>query len=170
MFIVFGGLAVASAVAVITRKNTVHAALLLGLHFVSVAMLYLTLQAEFIAILQIIVVAGAIMVLFLFVILLLNVEPGEPPNARRLLAGLGITIGAALTAMLGLAVALGAAAGRGDVSDLRYGTAEEVGRALFSRHVFAFEAVSVLLLAAMIGIAYLGRGWLRGRPRRAEGT
>src|SRR5690606_16297185 len=98
LFVLFGGLALGAGVAVVTMRNVVHAALMLVLNFLSIAALYLTLQSPFLSIIQVIVYAGAIMVLFLFVIMLLGVDRDDLLFEVRRRQQVGAVFGAALVA------------------------------------------------------------------------
>ena len=151
--------ALIGAVGVITLRQPVHAALSLVGTLLTLAVLYVTLQAHFLAAIQVIVYAGAIMVLFLFVIMLLNVQ-GEPAAEARLgwlrpaayLAALVAAAGIALVAFtdprqLPPAETIAAA--------LRGGGADAVGEALFTDFVLAFQLVGVLLLTGIIGAVSL---------------
>ena len=159
--ILFFGLAVvavASAMGMLLSKNAVYSALNLILNFVAVAVFYLLLGAPFIAITQITVYAGAIMVLFLFVIMLLGAErlPGEPslpwqrPLAIILAAILILETGYLLFARLGVVAAA-------EVPLEGFGAPAKVGEVLFQDYLLPFEVTSVLLLVAMIGAIVLSR-------------
>jgi NADH-quinone oxidoreductase subunit J len=154
-FYFFAAIAIVSGFCVVSLRNPVSSAMSLVLAFVAVAGLYLTLNATFVAAVQILVYAGAIMVLFLFVIMLLNleIEPREEPGVSRL-------IGAALTAALLFALVAFFFAGRHDPvagTSLRSGDAYDIGRLFASEYAFPFEAASILLLVAMVGAIVLGR-------------
>jgi NADH-quinone oxidoreductase subunit J len=135
--------------------------LFLVLSFVSLGGLYLLMQAEFIGMVQIIVYAGAIMVLFLFVIMYLNlgrdVESGVQIVLRR---GLGWVLGAAVITMgLALAGRRWAAGPDAGIDSLAAASnTHHIGRALFGRYVYPFELVAMVLLAAMIGAIVLAKG------------
>src|SRR5262245_25192294 len=158
VFYFFAALAVVGGVMMITRKNAVHAAIYLVLTFVSIAAIYILMGAEFLFAVQVLVYAGGIMVLFLFVIMLVNLE--EP---RRFSGGkLRLALSAALTFLLfGMLATLFARASQGAVApgaaQLDEGNLQQVGELLFTKYLVPFEAVSVLLLVAMIGAIVLGR-------------
>ena len=158
LFAVFALVAVASALVVITQKNPVNSVLALVVTFFCLAVLYVMLGAQFIAALQVIVYAGAIMVLFLFVVMLLNLKEKPAWDARGpLLTGLGFAAagGVLLIAVTALRKPLGLSAS----IDPQMGTVASVGDALFRRFLLPFEVVSVLLLAAIIGaVALVKRG------------
>jgi NADH-quinone oxidoreductase subunit J len=160
LFLGFGALLLASATMVVLHKNPVTSALFLVLSFCSLAGIYLLLQAEFIGFVQIIVYAGAIMVLFLFVIMYLNlqhdIEHGAYIALRR---GIGWMVGALI--LLFAALLLGRGWAPGPVlpaTNLEGGNAASIGRALYSRFLFPFEVTSMLLLVAMVGAIVMTRG------------
>ncbi len=157
--IVFFGLAlvaVASAIGLLLSKNAVYAALNLILNFVTVSIFYLLLAAPFIALLQITVYAGAIMVLFLFVIMLLGAErlsagavlPWQRPVAFGLGAILLIEAGYVILFRAGPPVEAGATAAG-------FGSPAIIGDLLFNTYLLPFEIISILLLAAMVGAIVL---------------
>jgi len=175
MTILFAGLAavlVVSSLMVILHKNPVTSALFLVLAFCSLAGIYLTLQAEFIGMVQVIVYAGAIMVLFLFVIMYLNLgrdaETGIQIAVRR---GLGWIVGAVMLAE-GV-VMFGRRWGLGPVtpgpSRPPAGNTQALGQILYSRYLFPFEVTSMVLLVAMVGAIVITRGQERAR-RESMGT
>ena len=161
LFLGFAGLLIATALMVVLHKNPVTSALFLVLSFTSLAGIYLLLQAEFIGMVQIIVYAGAIMVLFLFVIMYLNlqhdVEKGAQIAVRR---GIGWMVGALMLLFAGLIVRNGGFS-PGPVQalppSLEGGNAQAIGRVLYSRFLFPFEITSFLLLAAIIGAVLLAK-------------
>ena len=148
-------IAVGSALGLVVKKNPIHGALFLVVNLGSVAALYLMLGAEFLAAAQVIVYAGAIMVLFVFAIMVLipgKEETGPDPRRRARLCAL--PVGAALFAQLVVIVM----AGRGAPSrPATAGSVEAIGRLLFTDYLFPFELTSVLLLAAMVGVLLLAR-------------
>jgi NADH-quinone oxidoreductase subunit J len=154
-FIVIAGVAVGSALGLVLRRNAIHGALFLVLNLGSIAALYLMMGAEFLAAAQIIVYAGAIMVLFVFAMMVLI--PGKEetgPDPRRPYRLAAAPVGAALLVELGLVLAaLGAAPPAKPVA----GSVETVGRLLFTDYLFPFELTSLLLLAAMVGVLVLAR-------------
>jgi NADH-quinone oxidoreductase subunit J len=150
-------IAVGSAVGLIVKKNPIHGALFLVVNLGSVAALYLMLGAEFLAAAQVIVYAGAIMVLFVFAIMVLI--PGKEetgPDPRRRLRLWALPAGAVLFLLVvGLLARPGAAPApaRPPVA----GNVEAIGRLLFTDYLFPFELTSILLLAAMVGVLLLAR-------------
>jgi NADH-quinone oxidoreductase subunit J len=151
-FLLTAAVAVGSALAVVLSGSTVHAALFLLLNLFALAALYLSLGADFLFAVQVIVYAGAIMTLFLFVITLLNPARESALMGLRGRAVPALALCGALLLEAGLLLRSGGAApgSRGGPSGIT-----EVGEALFTRYLFAFEAVSLLLLAAVIGAIVL---------------
>jgi NADH-quinone oxidoreductase subunit J len=158
--LVFLGLAlvaVASAVGLVVRRNAIHGALLLVVNLGTVAALYLLMGFEFLAFAQLIVYAGAIMVLFVFAIMVLI--PGKDevgPDPRRRWRVLAAPLGGILLAEMGLAVGV-RGIGAGPPARPVPGSAEALGRVLFTDYLLPFELASVLLLAAMVGVLLLAR-------------
>src|SRR5262249_53645667 len=155
-FFAIAVIAVASALGLILRPNAIHGALFLVVNLGSVAALYLMLGAEFLAAAQVIVYAGAIMVLFVFAIMVLI--PGKEesgPDPRRGARILALPVGGSLRLLLGFGGAARWDAARGAVGPS--GSAAAVGRLLFTSYLFPFELTSVLLLAAMVGVLLLAR-------------
>ncbi|HXQ56274.1 MAG TPA: NADH-quinone oxidoreductase subunit J [Actinomycetes bacterium] len=164
VFIVLAPLAVVSALGMVLSRNAVYSALLLVVNFFCLAGFYVLLEAQFVAAVQVIVYAGAIMVLFLFVLMLLGIGSqeavretikGQRPAAVLLTLGLLVAIVAALAAgVFDAEPASLAAANEG-------GNVQAVGRLLFTRYTFAFETAGVLLVVAAVGALVLGK---RQRP------
>ncbi len=157
-FIILSIMAVASALMVILRKNPITSAMSLVLHFVSLAGLYLTLHAQFMAVIQMLVYAGAIMVLVVFVIMLLNLGREEKTAARqsaRAAIGIGATMVLGALLIFGLTQVMRPVAA-GSSQAMVNGQIASVGKALFSTaYVFPFEMVSLVLLAAAVGAVVL---------------
>jgi NADH-quinone oxidoreductase subunit J len=166
-FYVFAGLAVVTSALVIGQRNPMYSVMLLIASFGALAGLYINLDAPFAAVTQIIVYAGAIMVLFLFVVMLLNAPQEDAAQYDRLhpLRHPAVTRFGGLLAVL-LVVQLGWALTRATAFDKPVGgrtdaatvsSVRELGRVLFERHAFAFEATSILILVAMVGAVVLAR-------------
>jgi len=157
IFILAAGGSLAGGVGVIASRQPVRSALALLLVLACLAVLYLLLDAQFIAVLQVIIYAGAIVVLFLFVIMLLHARSGE--GRRRMLPRQRVI--APVLALLFL-VSLGSALRAGlpqppaDV-DPRFGTAEAVGRNLFTLYALPFEVASMILLVGIVAAIVLGK-------------
>ena len=171
-FFLVAALALGAAIGLILKKNPIHAALFLVVNLGSVAALYLMLGAEFLAAAQIIVYAGAIMVLFVFAIMVLipgKEETGpDPRRVYRLLALpvagiLFLEVIVVLLARMGTAPRGAASPAPAAVGSTVIGTAvavgdvEAIGRVIFTDYLLPFELTSVLLLAAMVGALLLAR-------------
>jgi NADH-quinone oxidoreductase subunit J len=159
-----GFVALLSALLVVIHPNPMVSVLFLIVNLFCVALFYLMLQAQFLAALQVIVYAGAIMVLFLFVIMLLNLKAEEGLR----LGGAAQRYGALALGVLFASLMFWAIRHRGEGAFFEpgsfpggFGTAREVGTLLFGRYLFAFEASSVLLVAAMVGAVLLAKRKLR---------
>jgi NADH-quinone oxidoreductase subunit J len=161
LFYLFGTLAVGASLLVIGQRNPIYSVLLLIASFAALSGLYILLDSPFAAVTQMIVYAGAIMVLFLFVVMLLNVprEEPAPPRVSVLLGPTGIRLGALLSLLLGAEIvwALADMGIRRPESTASVSSVALIGSAIFLRHAFAFEATSVLILVAMIGAVVLAR-------------
>jgi len=163
-FLFFGlaGVALISGVLVVFQTHPLRSALWLIVNFFAVAGIYLLLHAEFIAAIQIIVYAGAIMVLFLFVIMLLNLrqpeEPSKQPFAAQKVMGVALSVAAALFLSYGLAkVKLAPAA----PAQPGLGNTESIAKLLFTDYLLPFEVTSVLLLVAIVGAVVLSKTRLK---------
>jgi NADH-quinone oxidoreductase subunit J len=150
------------AVLVITTKDTVHSVLFLVLDFLFVAALYVLLGAPFLAVIQVLVYAGGIVVLYLFVVMLVNLK--RPPEAhqdphRR--SKLGLALAAAVLVELAIIVASGYARSASAVVPASVvpvsGNTEQVGWLLYTNYLIPFEIASMLLLVAMIGAIVLAK-------------
>ncbi len=168
LFYVFGAVMVVASLFVIGQRSPIYSVLLLIASFAALAGLYVLLDAPFLAVIQIIIYAGAIMVLFLFVVMLLNAPYEQaaddaqrhwPVHGPRLAGALlGIVLVVELVWSLqrsrgGQEVQEIAAAGGGQAT----GSVAEIGRLLFSTYGFAFEVTSVLILVAMVGAVVLAK-------------
>ncbi len=169
-FYLFGLIALASALLFVTRKSPVSAALWLVSTMFSLAALYILMNAQFVGAVQVLVYAGAIMVVFLFVVMLLNLGQTDAAadfrtNGVRLAGGL---VGLALLAELLVAARgqlpedLGLGLGTTAVVNGDENVIAPVAGALFTQHLVAFEVTSLLLLAAVVGAVVLAK------PRRSE--
>ena len=165
LFYLVAALTVAGGIGVIALKSPVHSALSLLATFIMVAVLFFIRHAEFLAAVQMLVYAGGIMVLFLFVIMLVDVKGVRPESAfLTRWTPLAVVGGVLIGVLLALFVLLGVlAAGSGDASALRsvdgelMGNTEAVGITLYTTYLVPFEIVSVVLLVAMIGAIIFGR-------------
>ncbi len=155
-FFIVAMIATGSALGLILRTNAIHGALFLVVNLGSIAALYLMLGAEFLAAAQVIVYAGAIMVLFVFAIMVLI--PGKEetgPDPRRAARLLALPVGALLLLLL-VFVIIGRLRGAPTAGGPS-GSVPALGRLLFTSYLFPFELTSVLLLAAMVGVLLLAR-------------
>ncbi len=163
MFYVLAGLILGLGVLVVTARNTVHGVLFLVANFLCVAVIFVMLAAEFLAIIQVLVYAGGIVVLYLFVVMLVNLRrPPAPPLDRRRQSRLGFALAAALlaeiTAILVYSARQPARALDGVAqAPPALGNTEVVGMLLYSDYLVPFELASVLLLVAMVGAILLAR-------------
>ena len=159
LFILFAGLGVGCAVSMVAQRNPLYSAISLIGVFISLACLYVTLAAPFIAAVQVIVYAGAIMVLVVFVIMLLNVEEEERRPVRlRVLVPIAIGLAAILfaeAAFIIFFVHISPATPSGNVSDV--GLTSSIGAGLFTTYLLPFEITSILLLMAVVGAMTLAR-------------
>ncbi|MEI7546537.1 MAG: NADH-quinone oxidoreductase subunit J [Actinomycetota bacterium] len=175
VFIVAGLMVIGGAIGVLVRTHPVHAALSLILTLFGVAVLFVAQDAQFLAAVEVIVYAGAIVVLFLFVIMLLGIDRAEDLHIEpfKIQRPVAIAVGAGLVSLLGLAViasrthpvpvvtpsdAVAAAA-----LDPHDGNIRALARDVFSDHVMAFELTSVLLVIAVVATVLLAR-----KPRKGE--
>jgi NADH-quinone oxidoreductase subunit J len=166
-FYLLAGLSVVASALVIGQRNPMYSVMMLIASFAGLAGLYILLEAPFVAMAQIIIYAGAIMVLFLFVVMLLNApqedaaewdrtHPLRRPGVARAGAALALLLAVQLAWALGAATGLTAPVGsRADGA--RVSSVRELGRVLFTDHGFAFEATSILILVAMVGAVVLAR-------------
>lgn len=165
LFYTFGVLTLGGAVVVVGQRNPVYSVLALILAFFGLAGLYVQLDSPFVAVVQVIIYAGAILVLFLFVVMLLNApreDAAEWDRTHPFYRPGPMRLGTALAGLLALQLvwALTRRVGpTGGVGEERPGidSVREVGRVLFTDYMFAFELTSVLILAAMIGAVVLAR-------------
>jgi NADH-quinone oxidoreductase subunit J len=166
IFFVAAALALAGAVGVVLARNPVHCALLLVVALVAVAIFFLLQEAQLVAVVQVIVYAGAIVVLFLFVIFLLGVDKEESlEDPVRFQRPAALALGAILLVEIfvlagrnwvtGARSVRGSATGRVDGADL--GNVERVARVLFTDFLWAFELTAVLLVIAVVGAVVLAR-------------
>lgn len=180
IFYIAGIISVVAAALVVTRRNPIYSAIYLVLFFTMISLQFLVLRAPFLAVVQVLVYAGAIMVLFLFVIMLLNLTPEElkeaVPRSRKLLAG-----GLALMLFVLLVAAIRQSPTVRNAPNLvapivptegapaigQVGEVAAIGKSIFTTHTLAFELTSVLILIAILGAIYLTK---KRRPGDAGGT
>jgi NADH-quinone oxidoreductase subunit J len=157
LFLSIALIAIATAISMLASRNAIYSALFLVLNFLAVAALYLLLNAAFIAIVQVTVYAGAIMVLFLFVIMLLGTEQEIIGGRIQWQMPVAIVLGLGLAVELAYVLLSGAGV-RGAVLEsvgAEFGSPASIGRVLFSEYLIPFEITSVLLLVAMVGAIVL---------------
>ncbi len=158
-FYILAATSIAAASAVVLFRNPVHSALALVVSLLCVAVSFAALEAHLIAALQIVVYAGAVMVLFLFVIMLLNLQADPGDKQRPLAAVAGVAAAWAVAGSLGSVLwrwaAASGSAGPGLADD--FGSTKVLARVLFTEHAVAFELTSVLLLVAVVGAVVLAR-------------
>lgn len=159
LFVIFAGMAIGCAIAMVSQSNPLYSAISLIGVFISLASIYVTLSAPFIAAVQVIVYAGAIMVLVIFVIMLLNVEHSEPRRKRlKFLVPMALGMAAILlaeTAFILSSVQTKDSQFASTVSNV--GLTHSIGEGLFTRYLLPFEVTSILLLMAIVGAMSLAR-------------
>ncbi len=176
LFMVTGAIALVGAIGMLISRNAVHSALFLLLNFGAVGVLYLLLHAPFLFAIQLSIYAGAIMVLFLFVVMLLGAEKGEEePDTIAWQRPVAIVLGLILLAE---AIIVGVRRASGELGDQAaqaattaangFGAPGELGKELFTTYLLPFEITGVLLLVAIVGVVVLSRG--QRETQQAEET
>ena len=158
LFYSLSALAIGSALLVILSKNPVHSVLWLIVTFVAISGHYILLNAQFLGIVNMIVYAGAIMVLFLFVIMLMNLNSHKEPKKNKWIQMAGVLSGGML--FLVLVASLKGAEEATQIAETNTGNIgllENLGKTLFTEYVVPFEIASVLFLSAMVGAVVLGK-------------
>jgi NADH-quinone oxidoreductase subunit J len=167
LFILFGAMAIGCALAVVAQRNPLYSAISLIGVFISLACLYVMLAAPFIAAVQVIVYAGAIMVLVVFVIMLLNVEEEERrrPRLKFLVPAAAALAGVLIAEVAFILVSVQQSNVVPSTSTSDVGLTQSIGSALFTKYLLPFEITSILLLMAIVGAMTLARrgGLLRQR-------
>lgn len=157
LFFFVSFLALASAFVFVFAKNAMYAILSLIVTFFSIAALYILLNAQFLGIVQIIVYAGAIMVLFLYILMMLNLNKEDESKKKNLPKFIGVfTSGLLLVGILGAFKGLNQKTFAGDV-DTSVGLTKNLGRLLFNEYVLPFELASILILAGIVGAVLIGK-------------
>lgn len=159
LFYALSVFSIGSAIMVLISKNPIHSVLWLILVFFTISGHYILLNAQFLAIVNIIVYAGAIMVLFLFVIMLINVKKDNEPQKKVLTKLVGVVAGGSFLILL-IAVVKQTAQIQGKQVLLKEGSIgliHPLGKALFNDYVIPFEISSVLFLSAMVGAVIIGK-------------
>ncbi len=164
LFLIMGSITVVCALCVVFQKNPIYSAIFLIQTMVSLAVLYVLLHAQFIAAIQVMVYAGAIMVLFIFVIMLLNLSEADEEGERDKLffqKPSAIILGFILVVMIGTVTLKTVSQGiKGEYTPetiSQIGNTQLVGKMLFTKYVFPFEIASILLFAAIIGAIILAK-------------
>lgn len=161
-------LAVAAALGMVISKNTVNSALFLVLNMMALAGVYVLLQAQFLAIIQIIIYAGAIMVLFLFVIMLLNVDEEESLFSKfRIRYFVAFFLGVAIFSQI--LYSIGGVTGMlpeipSEMAEV--GTVESLGNVLFTTYLLPFEVTAILLTAAVVGALVIAQHKIKPKPEQ----
>ena len=158
LFIVFGVICVAGAINLLAQRHPINSALSLVVVMSSLAMIYLLLGAEFVAAIQIIVYAGAIMVLFVFVIMLLNAGAEERTQGSRIALLMGVPGVIVLVSTVGwILVRNNQQLGEVSIGKSNFGATSNIANLLFRDFLLPFEITSVLILIAIMGAVVLGR-------------
>ena len=162
-FYVISALILGFAVLVVSTRSTVHAVLFLVLNFLAVAALYVLLTAQFLAVIQVLVYAGGIVVLYLFVVMLVNLKrPPEDHSAPQRRGWLGFALSGVVLAQLAAILVWGGAGMPVDPqtmqnTDLAVNNVERIGMLLYTDYLIPFEVASMLLLVAMVGAIILAK-------------
>ncbi|HKV54970.1 MAG TPA: NADH-quinone oxidoreductase subunit J [Candidatus Binataceae bacterium] len=157
LFIFLAVIALLSAFGVVVQRNPVHCLLALAVNLIDIGVIFIGLGAVTVGLLQIIIYVGAIMVLFLFVIWLLNLQAEAGPSGHLALKFFGSIGAAALAAELSLIFSRAAPLSKVAIIPPDYGSITQLGQLLFSEYSIAFEVTSILLLAAIVGAIGLAR-------------
>jgi NADH-quinone oxidoreductase subunit J len=150
------------AVLVVSTRNTVHSVLYLVLNFLAIAALYVLLTAQFLAVIQVLVYAGGIVVLYLFVVMLVNLKrPPEDHSAPQRQGWIGFALAGLVLVELGAIITVGRIAPQPgpnmELSDLAVNNVERIGMLLYTDYLIPFEVASMLLLVAMVGAIILAK-------------
>ncbi|HMC32722.1 MAG TPA: NADH-quinone oxidoreductase subunit J [Candidatus Angelobacter sp.] len=158
LFIIFGLICVAGAVNLLVQRHPINSALSLVVVMASLALIYLLLGAEFLAAIQVIVYAGAIMVLFVFVIMLLNAGAEERTRGSHIALFVGVPGVVVLAGTVAwLLIHSGSRLGGVTISSSNFGETHAIARLLFQNFLLPFEVTSVLILIAIMGAVVLGK-------------
>jgi NADH-quinone oxidoreductase subunit J len=158
LFFLFAGLAIASAISMVYHKNPLYSAISLVGVFIALSCIYVTLAAPFIAAVQILIYAGAIMVLVVFVIMLLNLDEDKPLNRNRYLYAVGSVLGLILLVQtFFIFYAVTRAPNQAVDQTESVGKTLSIGRAMYTEYLLPVEIVGILLLMAIIGGVVLSR-------------
>ncbi len=158
VFVIAGLIALAGALGVVVARYPVHQVLATVLNFIGLAVLYLSLSAEFMAVIQLIVYGGAVMILFLFVIALLTARKDPIERDQSLVSPhriAGYAVGGAVLLMLALVGLVGKASGSFASISESFGSVKNFGAELLTVHVLPFELTAFILMVAVIGVVIL---------------
>jgi NADH-quinone oxidoreductase subunit J len=162
-FYILAAVTVLASLFVVGQRNPMYSVMSLIVSFGALAGLYVQLDAPFTAVTQIIIYAGAIMVLFLFVVMLLNASREEGPSSvAQLVGSTGFRVGVVISLVLGVEIVwallrIGLTTFAEDPEAASIASVRRIGSALFTDHAFAFEATSILILVAMVGAVVIAR-------------
>ncbi|MBD8017767.1 MULTISPECIES: NADH-quinone oxidoreductase subunit J family protein [Kaistella] len=157
IFFAVSAIALASAFYFVFARNPLYSILSLIVTFFSIAAMYILLNAQFLGIVQIIVYAGAIMVLFLYILMMLNLNKADESKKQNLSKFIGVfAAGILLTGLLGAYKGLSTAT-YGTGADSSIGLTKNLGRLLFNEYVLPFELASILILAGIVGAVLIGK-------------
>jgi NADH-quinone oxidoreductase subunit J len=163
IFFVTATIALAGAIAMLVSRNAVHSALFLLLNFAAISILFLLLRAPFLFAIQLSIYAGAIMVLFLFVVMLLGAERAEDERDKiawqtplGLVLGVILLIEAIIVSVSGVGTTAYSPETRARLET--FATPGDIGRALFTKYLLPFEIAAIILLVAIVGVVVLNRG------------
>lgn len=174
IFYIFAASAVVSAIFVVTKRNPVASAMNLVVTFFSISVIYILLNSQFIAVMQVLVYTGAIMVLILFVIMLLNLRASEFRMTGAVVSrGAAVVILVAVMAALLIVIIYSGHAGdvKGGITPAvisETGSVQIIARAMFSDYLLPFELVSLLITAAIIGAVVLSHGGIKEKIKGEE--
>jgi NADH-quinone oxidoreductase subunit J len=158
LFYSLSTIAIGSAILVVLSKNPVHSVLWLIVTFFAISGHYILMNAQFLGIVNLIVYAGAIMVLFLHVVMLMNLNADSEPQKNKWLKIAGIVAGGCLLLVLVAALKNAEVKGMGtELTTGNIGLIENLGKALFTDYVVPFEISSILFLSAMVGVIVIGK-------------
>jgi NADH-quinone oxidoreductase subunit J len=152
------------ALLVIFSRNPIHSVLYLVLTFFCIAGHYLLMNSQFLAIVHIVVYAGAIMVLFLFVIMLMNLNEQTDPRKSAMSKVIASLVGGMILLVLVASLKGTEQFMQANVAGKNTGLIENLGEVLFTEYLFPFEIVSILLLAALVGVIMLGKKEEKNKP------
>jgi NADH-quinone oxidoreductase subunit J len=157
LFFLFAGLAIACAISMVYHKNPLYSAISLVGVFISLACIYVTLAAPFIAAVQVLVYAGAIMVLVVFVIMLLNLDDDKPLTRLRYLYAVGAGFGLILLAQTFFIFYAVSKTPNTPVENTNAGMTMSIGKAMYTEYLLPVEIVGILLLMAIVGAVIMSR-------------